>query len=59
MRSILSVITVLLLLVAFAVDSALFAQDSTRTQSKPKLKHQIKHQKGEQVKAKNAKIKIW
>ena len=55
MKSILSVITVLLLLVAFAGDSALFAQDSTRTQTKQKIKHQIKHQKGEQVKAKKGK----
>ena len=52
MKSILTVITVLLLLLTFAVDAALFAQDSTRTQSKSKIKHQIQHQKGEQIKAK-------
>ena len=55
MKSILSVITAFLLLVAFAGDSALFAQDSTGTKSQPKSQHQIKHQKGEQVKAKKGK----
>lgn len=55
MKSILSVFAVFLILLAFVGDSTLFAQDSTRTQSKQKFKHQIKHQKGEQVKVKKGK----
>lgn len=55
MKSILSILAAFFMLVVFAGNSSLFAQDSTRTQSKPKIKHQIKHQKGEQIKAKKGK----
>ena len=55
MKTILSLITAFLVLMAYAGDSNLFAQDSTRTQLKPKYKNQIKKQKGAQVKAKQGK----
>jgi len=52
MKSILSWLTAIFILVSLTFSNNLFAQDSTRTQLKPKYKHQIKNQKGEQVKAK-------
>lgn len=52
MKTILSLITGLAILITYTGDSNIFAQDSTRTQLKPEFKHQIKNQKGEQVKAK-------
>jgi hypothetical protein len=48
MRRIFSLFTTLVLLVAVFFSSNIFAQDSTRTQLKPKYKHQIKWQKGTQ-----------